>query len=281
MTQERYDRFKELRTDNYVNGRLAMINGLFDQAAVNFGYSIELSLKFLLAHNGKQRGDLNKHDLNLYYNMCISEGHIPRLRVSESFLRFADERFNARYPGTIMETFKANLEDSLAFTFPIDMLHCYDDFILQLDEAVANHVNDSRVMIGFRCSRELLSPSGRLFYHCNDHAFERLELYKKLLRENRDEGDNYNAILEILENPVNKLWNFPGALAYRPWGPKQSWHPAEIYEGDKLVENKVETKGAQWQTNAQFRDLYLTSVKIMLEKGKYKAEMSTKTVVKP
>jgi hypothetical protein len=55
MDQPTYDRFKELRQDYYLAGRSLLINQLFGMAGINLGYSIELSLKFLLAFKGHRQ----------------------------------------------------------------------------------------------------------------------------------------------------------------------------------------------------------------------------------
>lgn len=273
MNEENYNRFKELRQQYYLAGRSLLINRFFGMAGINFGYSIELSLKFILLKNGYKKSKLLKHGLRDYYRMSIDDGFIPKLSVSDDFLQFIDERLNTRYPIMIEGNFKAHLEDNRAYVFTIDMLHCYDDLILQLDDAITEGVSDPRISIGFRSCRDLSSTSGRIFFHSNDHAFARIEKYIAMLQNNRDDNDNFELIKEILVSP-NELWNFTGLIAFRPWGPKSNWNPALDFQFPKVENKHFKLKAATWQGNHVGTGLYLSSADIMLPKGKYKYEIS-------
>ncbi len=274
MDQATYDRFKELRQDYYLGGRCLLINQLFGMAGINLGYSIELSLKFLLAFNGHTLKELKQdHDIERYYSQVIGNKYISSLKVSGDFLRFINERLNARYPIMIAGHLAKHAKESQAYIFTIDMLHCYDDFILQLDDAIADAVDDPRTSIGFRSCRDLKSLKGRIFFHCNDHAFERIPIYRAILVNNRDLGDDYEYIESVLSDPTD-LWNFKGLIAYRPWGPKSDWFPASTFSFPKFEDNKVSIKAAQWSANNIGIDMYLSSSNFILPKGTYKYQIS-------
>lgn len=279
MNQETYDRFKELRQDYYLAGRCLLINQLFGMAGINFGYSIELSLKFILAFKGHKKSELMRHDLEHYYNLAIGKDYITPLKLSGDFLRFANERLNARYPSMIAKHMEAYELESKIYLFTIDMIHCYDDLILQLDDELYKFVNDPRISIGFRSCRDLSSVSGRIFYHCNDHAFARIPTYRELLAKYRDPGDNFEYIESILSNPSD-LWNFKGLIAYRPWGPKSDWSPASTFEYPKFVGKKVSFKAAQWTANKLGTDMYLSSSNFTLPKGTYEFKAGNVIITK-
>lgn len=273
MKEESYNRFKELRQQYYLAGRTLLINRIFGMAGINFGYSIELSLKFILLMNGYTNKDLLKHGLRDYYTMSVEGGFIPSLSVSDDFLKFVDERLNTRYPIMIEGNVKAHLDEDRVYVFTIDMLHCYDDFILQLDDVIAEAASDPRTSIGFRSCRGLNSTAGRIFFHSNDHAFARIEKYTAMLNENRDANDNLDLIKEILTKP-NELWNFTGLIACRPSGPKNNWNPALNFKFPKIEKGHFILKAAIWSGNQTGADLYLSSADFMLPKGKYKYESS-------
>jgi hypothetical protein len=273
LDQATYDRFKELRQDYYLGGRCLLINRVFGMSGINLGYSIELSLKFILAFNGHPKNELMKHNIENYYKQVIDMKYISPLKVSDDFLRFVNERLNARYPSMIAQRIAKHELESRAYVFTIDMLHCYDEFILQLDDAISKAVGDPRISIGFRSCRDLKSVNGRIFFHCNDHAFERISSYKEILQQNRDPGDDFEYIDSILTNPI-ELWNFKGLLAYRPWGPKSGWSPASTFSFPKFEEKKVSIKAAQWEANNIGVDMYLSSVNISLPKGTYDFQAS-------
>lgn len=280
MNQETYDRFKELRQDYYLAGRCLLINQLFGMAGINFGYSIELSLKFLLAFKGHPLNELKKdHNIERYYNQVISKNYISSLNISPDFLRFINERLNARYPIMIAKHMATHELESRIYLFTIDMLHCYDDFILQLDDALYEVVNDPRISIGFRSCRDLSSVNGRIFFHCNDHAFARIPTYRELLAKYRDPGDNFEYIESVLSNPCD-LWNFKGLIAYRPWGPKSNWSPASTFEYPKFVGKKVSFKAAQWTANNLGTDMYLSSSNFTLPKGTYEFKAGNVIITK-
>jgi hypothetical protein len=209
-----------------------------------------------------------KHDIEYYYNQVISKNYISSLNISPDFMRFINERLNARYPIMIAKHMAAHELESKLYLFTIDMLHCYDDFILQLDDALYEVVNDPRISIGFRSSRDLSSVNGRIFYHCNDHAFSRIPTYRELLAKYRDPGDNFEYIESVLSDPSD-LWNFKGLMKYRPWGPKSDWFPASIFEYPKIEGNNVSFKAAQWNANNLGVDMYLSSSIFTLPKGTY------------
>lgn len=268
MKQEQYDRFKELRQKYYLAGRCLLINQMFGVAGINFGYSIEISLKFLLALNGHPKSQLMKHHLGRYYRQVVDECYISELKASNDLLRFMDDRLNARYPTIITNQLAEYEFKQQAYVFTIDMLHCYDDFILQLDDAVSHAAGDPRISIGFRSCRELSSVDGRIFFHCNDHAFQRIPQYRQLLATNRDDGDDFEYIDGVLAEPA-KLWNFKGLIAFRPWGPKSGWAPAESFVNPQYEENKIELRAAKWAANNLGIDTYFSSLSVVLPKGKY------------
>ena len=75
------------------------------------------------------------HYIKNYYAKIIECGYIEPVNVSDDFLSFADDRLNARYPSYLSNQFADHQAKEQAYAFIIDMLHCYDDFILQLDDA--------------------------------------------------------------------------------------------------------------------------------------------------
>ena len=274
-----YDRFKELRQEYYIAGRTLLINRLFGSAGINFGYAIELSLKFLLVFKGETKGLMN-HDIEKYYDRAIQNNYIASLNISTDFLRFTNERLNARYPSTIQHNLNEHKKESRGYVFSIDMLHCYDDFILQLDDAITEAVGDPRSSIGFRCCRDLLSAKGRIFFHCNDHAFQRIEIYIESLNKYRDDGDGLDKLVNVISNK-DELWNYKALIAFRPWGPKQHWSPASEFSFAKFKGDKINMKAAQWSANNAGIDMYLSSMNMTLPAGKWETSIHTKTVIKP
>ena len=218
INTDSYNRFKELRQHYYIAGRSLLINNLYGPAGINLGYAVELSLKFILIFKGDTE-DLYNHDIEKYYQRVVENEYIPQVNVSDDFIKFISERLNTRYPIMIANNLEAHESESRAYAFTIDMLHCYDDFILQLDDEITKIVNDPKISTGFRCCRELTAINGRIFFHCNDHAFMRTEHYLEQLSKFRDDGDDFDQIKAILENK-NELWNFQGLIAVRPWGQK-------------------------------------------------------------
>jgi hypothetical protein len=244
------------------------INQLFAMAGINLGYAVELALKFVLLLNGYQKPGLYKHEVSELYADAVSGGFIPPLRTSEDFLLLVDERLNSRYPSMITNHLAQKLEDGGVYAFAIDMLHCYDDFILQLDDAIVAATKDCRASIGFRSCRELQSARGRIFFHCNDHAFGRISRYQEMLASTREPGDEYEALAPLLREPA-QLWNFPGLLAYRPWGPKKDWWPASEFRFPRFEGNQVKFRTAQWRSNVPNGELYFAGAVFTLPAGEY------------
>ena len=156
------------------------------------------------------------------------------------------------------------------YAFTIDMLHCYDDFILQLDDKISESISDEQSSIGFRCCRNLQSINGRIFFHCNDHAFQRINKYINLLINNRNDSDNFDENVNSL-NRKDLLWNFQGLSSFRSWGPKENWNPAKEFSFPKLNEA---LRAAKWEGNNSGIDMYLSSSQFTLPAGKYKISTS-------
>ncbi|QNH00126.1 hypothetical protein [Pseudomonas sediminis] len=273
MDEDSYNRFKELREQYYLAGRCLLVSNLYGPAGINFGYAIELSLKLILVYKGHSKG-LRNHNIIDYYRQVVDQGYISELNVSSDFLKFANERLNTRYPKMIEENMETHKKEDRLYFFSVDMLHCYDDFFLQLDDALQDAILDPKVSTGFRCCRNINSVVGRVFFHCNDHAFQRLDRYVQLLGENRDEGDQFDEFILAVENR-SELWNFRGMTAVRPWGPKPGWSPAAEFKFPRVGEP---LRAAKWQANNVGIDMYLSSMQLMLEPGTYKCEVS-ETVV--
>ena len=93
MEEDTHNRFFELRESYYIAGRNNLINRLFQASGISFGYSIELSIKFLLISNGYTGKRLHSHDLELLYKTVTEEfQYIKPLSVSGDFLQFTNER---------------------------------------------------------------------------------------------------------------------------------------------------------------------------------------------
>ncbi len=277
MDERQYDLFKQLRQDYYLAARCLLINQMFGMAGINFGYAIELTLKFILAFNKWPIEKLRGHDIKTYYQNVIDEGYINQVNISDDFINFANNKLKDRYPSYISAQFAEHQAKGQAYIFTIDILHCYDDFILQLDDAVSQAVKDPRISIGFRSCRDLLSVNGRIFFHCNDHAFQRIDLYREYLRSNREGGDNFEHIDNALTNE-DELWNFKGLMAYRPWGPKADWAPAQAFTNPRFEGELLKLRYAIWVPNESAIGTYLSPLKITLPEGKY-AVAATETLV--
>lgn len=273
LPQAQYDKFNELRQSYYVAGRCLLINNIFGTSGINFGYAVELSLKQLLISKGYPAKKLYNHSIAAYYREAVDNRYIPPLNVSDDFIQFMDERLNARYPSHLNKLLESHNAGSRGCVFLIDSLHCYDDFILQLDDAITHALSDQRSSVGFRCCRDLMSTGGRIFFHCNDHAFERIPQYRTMLGENRDAGDNYEEIDGRLALP-DGLWNYKGLAAYRPWGPKPNWTPANSFVAPKFDDGCLSFEAAQWRPNAEL-DVYLASSSFILPTGKFAIEWQT------
>ncbi len=273
MDERQYDLFKVLRQRYYLSARCLLINQMFGAAGINFGYAVELTLKFILAFNKWPQKKLYNHNIKNYYQNVIDSEYIKPVNVSDNFINFVNNRLNARYPSYISAQFASYQAKQQAYAFTIDMLHCYDDFILQLDDAVTQAVKDPRISIGFRSCRELQSVGGRIFFHCNDHAFQRIPLYREYLRDNRDDGGNFEQIDDMLAGP-EELWNFKGLIAYRPWGPKFDWAPAHTFTIPQFEGQMLNLRAAKWVPNESAIGTYLSSLEITLPEGQYEVESS-------
>lgn len=280
MEQTSYDKFIQLRERYYLSGRTLITNQIFDIAGINFGYAIELSLKFILLQKGvndkKSRKEIeSQHNITKLYNLAIENKCIPPIDVSNDFLVFIDERLNSRYPRNIQKNFDEYEIEEKIYVFTIDMLHCYDDFILQLDDMIFKETQDIKTCIGLSLCKQLDSNSGRIFFHCNDHAFERINNYIKLL-EDENEIDNF-VFIAILNNP-SELWNYESLVAYRPWHAKTNWNPAREYIIPEKEGNCSSISGAKWISNNSDLIIGVSSMQFMLSKGKYKYKVNERVV---
>ena len=80
---------------------------MFGAAGINFGYAVELTLKFILAFNKWPQKKLYNHNIKNYYQNVIDSEYIKPVNVSDDFINFVNDRLNARYPSYISAQFAA------------------------------------------------------------------------------------------------------------------------------------------------------------------------------
>ncbi len=76
----------------------------------------------------------------------------------------------------------------------------------------------------------------------------------------------------MLAEPAD-LWNFKGLIAFRPWGPKSGWAPAESFVNPQYEEKKIELRAAKWAANDLGIDTYFSSLEVVLPKGTYDVKL--------
>jgi hypothetical protein len=280
MKTETYDHFRMLRFRYYITGRELLSNGQYETGCINLGYSIELSLKFLLAYKGYGLDKLKKHHLKPYYDECLEKKYLTEVEASNDFWRLCEERLNARYPIMIIRNFEKSTIENRGYFIPIDIIHAYDDLLLQLDDQLVNAMSSEQISFGFIALREIESQNGRIFFHSNDHAFMRIPQYLSYIKKNLDQNSNLNEIERILRNPVDSLWNFKGLLQYRPWGPKTDFTPAKDYRFPQVISGLLHVRAAQWQGNPCAAGLYLSTGSFVLGAGEYKFKLNTHIIEK-
>ncbi len=248
MDQSTKEKFTVLRESYYLAGRTLMISSQFQAGLINLGYAIELSLKQMLLMAGEDPKKLFKHTLEKYYQSLLKYWPEFKISASSDFWNTCDRGLNSRYPMNLTRELEKDLANDTLWFIPIDLIHCYDDVILQMDEFLAETF-DHTVCLGVRAEGNLQSNQGRTFYHCNDAAFDRRSYYQAKLEEGIDGSKKADFDIE-------ELWNFEGLPLYRPWPWKKNWNPAAKYKFPKKENGKITAQAACWKANHGVSNCY-------------------------
>lgn len=166
--------FLNLRFQSYVAGRVAAQAGLFLPSGMLLAYAIEYHLKAPFADRGEPK---LSHDLVELMKDCRAEGWYREVRIAEDFLRYATDHFKMRYPKLAEEVF----EERGGVSYSSALLHTYDDALIQLDLALADHYEDMKLSMGAHAlagSIRVGRAAAEHFFVGNIHALSALDRYR-------------------------------------------------------------------------------------------------------
>lgn len=240
----RTDRFTSLREQYYLSGRTLIISQLYDIALINFGYSLELALKqILLGCEEPEKTVRRYHHLERYYCRVCEIAPEFSVSVSEEFIQYCDRGLNSRYPSHQVKQLESN--PNKIWMISMSTLHCYDDLLLQLDDYIARQFSE-KCSIGLRAAGNLEHVSGRVFFHCNDAAHNRIMSYRARL----ENPIKFEALMRDIGQ--KGLWNFELLPFYRPWGPKSGDNPAKAFSQPEIIDGSFDFKAPEWKANGNF-----------------------------
>jgi hypothetical protein len=181
-------RYLDSRFEHYTCGRLLYLQGSHSAAAVLLAYAIEYHLKAAMIEvksswTPDERSIVEKsHDLKILYQACLRRGLLTKSYISPDFMDYAHDHFERRYPKR-----EDNLLTSRGYwRFGGSLLQTYDDCILQLDLALAEHYGTLEHTMGAYAIGGILAarPLTDAFFHENVFALETLSDYKAVVRQN-------------------------------------------------------------------------------------------------
>jgi len=235
---EKRTQFSVLRTDYYNSGRLLLLNSCLHGAGIMLGYAIELSCKVALNETGVKGGSIvYSHDLTDLFSQCCDNGVFRSVMVSSEFLEYANDRLHQRYPSQQREVLERASRQHRVVHIGVQDLEAYDDFLIQMDDALASHTKDDFVSVGVRNASSADTYAARAFFHCNGPAILRLQRYTDIVKRFRPK--NTEAIAE-LEKGEDHLWNFKPMSQYasRNLSTDMNTHPALSFTYPKFQSEK-------------------------------------------
>jgi hypothetical protein len=228
------------RHEHYTAGRVLIFSGCLTSAGIMLGYAVELSLKAALIATGfpkfpKRNNPLWGHEIVKLFDKCQQQGIFQCVQVSRDFLKYVEDWLNRRYPSQEQKLSERLSMDNLAQSFSLFHIDAYDDFLLQMDDALVAYTKDPwRVSVGVRSALHADTYPGAAFFHGNTAAILRVEAYLKALREAlRDQRFNSAVYIEKLENwkqRLSKANGLPAVTAEPRPGISIDDHPAALFQ---------------------------------------------------
>ena len=172
------------RYEYYVAGRTLWFNNQMEMGAMMLAYSVEAHMKQVLSQQKKPpRKLLYGHDILGLFEKSTELNLFTDLEVSNDLLRYAQDNFHRRYPSQTRETIQDAMSRGHCLAMDPCLIFAYDDLILQLDESVYRYSGTVKASIAARGATLVDCFDGRLFFHCNYPAIDRLEYIIKLHEE--------------------------------------------------------------------------------------------------
>ena len=216
-------KFKELRFEYYVSGRMMWFSDTMSIASMLLGHSVELHIKqALIEHDSKLSEDrkvARGHNLKSLYDMCKKRGIFSDVNVSDDLILYMSDLLNQRYPSQSIKTAKTAAKRGHAIGSSITLIQAYDDLVIQFDDSLRKKYGDEEMSIGMQASHYINRQQGRAFFHSNMSALRNLKEYSDYLKKEYDgaeerfksEGQTPETIEYNLKNHKNRLSVFAGA----------------------------------------------------------------------
>lgn len=236
--------FSLIRYEYYIAGRHLFFFAHSRAARIMLGYAVECQLKAALLNAGSRKHKLlYGHDIPALHQECQEMGIITDVAVSDDFLRYVDDNLNQRYPSQFIKMLEKATSDGLVVGgSPMDILP-YDDYILQLDDAIKKLSSEPLASIGIRGALSAENKESEDFFHSNAAANTRFDEYLKIVKSFRPESIG---VISRLERGASAFWKsrtFPLSLSGNPIALAES-APAKnyVYPRQLIVTNQDGTK---------------------------------------
>jgi hypothetical protein len=179
-TQQRYE--------YYLAGRTLWFHNQLQPGALMLAYAIEAHLKHSMnVHKSLFPPKLfYKHDIPTLFEKNREAGLFSDVEVSGDLLLFVQDNFHRRYPSQTQQAARNATSRGHALAMAPDLIHAYDDFILQLDQSLYLSINDIRASVALMGAKGVRSLGGHMFFHSNYAAIDRLTDIQRLLDEDWD-----------------------------------------------------------------------------------------------
>ncbi len=179
-TQQRYE--------YYLAGRTLWFHNQMQPGALMLAYAVEAHLKHSMnVHSSlfspKLKKLIYKHDIPTLFERSREAGLFSDVEVSGDLLLFVQDNFHRRYPSQTQEAARNATSRGHALAMAPDLIHAYDDFILQLDWSLYRSINDIRASVALMGAKGVKSLGGHLFFHSNYAAIDQLTDIQRLLDE--------------------------------------------------------------------------------------------------
>lgn len=217
MNEDKLNSWLRLRFDYYLAGRTLLFSNQLQTGVLMLGYAIEAHLKQLLSSAPSFKMKLQfGHDFYGAFNELKDKGYLADVRVSDDLLYFVEDNFHRRYPIQTEQTIERANSRGHAVCMSPTVIFAYDDFIMQLDDAVTTHFETARASVLVRGIQNVDVSGGQYFFHCN-YAVRSLiddgiELSEKWLNELRQNEPNIYDLNRQSHNERMKLLADPDAL---------------------------------------------------------------------
>lgn len=183
-TQQRYE--------YYLAGRTLWFHNQSQPGAIMLGYAVEAHLKHCMNVRKSSFPPklfttlIYKHDIPTLFERSREAGLFSDVEVSGDLLLFVQDNFHRRYPSQTQETARNATSRGHALAMAPELIHAYDDFILQLDWSLYRSINDIRASVALMGAKGVKLLGDRLFFHSNHAAIDQLTDIQRLLDEDWD-----------------------------------------------------------------------------------------------